>query len=166
MDKTGSTEFEGFGVLYADHFADIVSVVAASCGDRWLAEVAAQEAFEKAAARWTRVRAMDNPSGWVYRVALREARRAARSRRPWQVLSAEVPNQTPPPGPFDPELVEALSRLPRRQKEALLLHYVADMSIRDVSSVMGIPANTVKSHLRRGRAALRAGLTRMVVEAP
>ena len=64
--------------------------------------------------------------------------------------------------PDDPELIdrridvlEAVNRLPRRQKEAVALHYLLDLTIDDVAAVMGISPNTVKGELRQAMLTLR-----------
>ena len=49
---------------------------------------------------------------------------------------------------------EAVARLPDAQRLALTLHYFEDMRYEDVADVMGLPLNTVKSHIRRGKARL------------
>ena len=49
---------------------------------------------------------------------------------------------------------EALARLPIAQKQVLLLSTLADMEQKDIAQVLGLPLNTVKSHLRRSRLAL------------
>ena len=49
---------------------------------------------------------------------------------------------------------EAVARLPDAQRLALTLHYFEDMRYEDVADVMGQPLNTVKSHIRRGKARL------------
>ncbi len=45
----------------------------------------------------------------------------------------------------------ALARLPDAQRLALTLHYVDDLRYEDIAEVMGVPINTVKSHIRRGK---------------
>jgi RNA polymerase sigma-70 factor (ECF subfamily) len=54
---------------------------------------------------------------------------------------------------------EAVARLPDAQRLALTLHYFEDLRYEDVADVMGVPVNTVKSHIRRGKERL-AGLLR------
>ena len=49
---------------------------------------------------------------------------------------------------------EALALLPDAQRLALTLHYFEDMRYEDIAVVMGVPLNTVKSHIRRGKARL------------
>jgi RNA polymerase sigma-70 factor (ECF subfamily) len=48
----------------------------------------------------------------------------------------------------------ALANLPRAQREVLVLCCIEQLAQRDVALVLGMPVNTVKTHLRRGRLAL------------
>jgi RNA polymerase sigma-70 factor (ECF subfamily) len=45
----------------------------------------------------------------------------------------------------------AVARLPDAQRLALTLHYFEDLRYEDIADVMGVPLNTVKSHIRRGK---------------
>lgn len=49
------------------------------------------------------------------------------------------------------EVRAALNRLPAQQRVALALHYFEDLRYEDIAEVMGLPLNTVKSHIRRGK---------------
>jgi RNA polymerase sigma factor (sigma-70 family) len=49
----------------------------------------------------------------------------------------------------------ALARLPRRQREVVLLRYVGDVSETEVARTLGISNGAVKQHAARGLAALR-----------
>ena len=53
-------------------------------------------------------------------------------------------------------LVEALRRLPEHQRQALVLHHLCDLPVRDVARETGVPEGTVKARLSRGRVALAA----------
>jgi len=56
----------------------------------------------------------------------------------------------------DAELVHhALSRLPLPFREVLTLHYVEDMSLVEISAVLGVPVGTVKSRLYYAKRAMR-----------
>jgi RNA polymerase sigma-70 factor, ECF subfamily len=52
------------------------------------------------------------------------------------------------------EVRRALRLLPPAQRRALTLRYVGDLEYQAVATAMGIPVNTAKSHLRRGKAKL------------
>jgi RNA polymerase sigma factor (sigma-70 family) len=52
-------------------------------------------------------------------------------------------------------LVAALRRLPARQREAIALRYLGDMSVEEVARALGTAPTTVKTHLQRGLKSLR-----------
>ncbi|WP_214320060.1 sigma-70 family RNA polymerase sigma factor [Nonomuraea sediminis] len=56
------------------------------------------------------------------------------------------------------ELLAALDRLPRRQREALVLRYWLDLSEREIAQAMGVSSGSVKTHASRGLAALGKAL--------
>jgi DNA-directed RNA polymerase specialized sigma24 family protein len=76
-----------------------------------------------------------------------------------------APPLTGPVGIVDPhlgergDLVVALRRLPRRQREAVVLRYLADLSEVQVALEMGCSVGAVKSHGARGLTSLRRHLT-------
>jgi RNA polymerase sigma-70 factor (ECF subfamily) len=49
------------------------------------------------------------------------------------------------------EVRAALRDLPPAQRLALTMHYFQDMRYEDIAEAMGLPLNTVKSHIRRGK---------------
>jgi RNA polymerase sigma-70 factor (sigma-E family) len=126
-------------------------------GDRGDAEDVAQEALARASVRWSRLQ--DRPEGWVTRVASNLAiDRYRRRRRP-------PPRMTGPVGLVDPylgergDLVAALRRLPRRQREAVVLRYLGDLSEAQVALEMGCSVGAVKSHGARGLSSLHRYLS-------
>jgi RNA polymerase sigma-70 factor, ECF subfamily len=58
------------------------------------------------------------------------------------------------------EVRAALADLPAPQRLALTLHYFEDMRYEDIASVMNVPLNTAKSHIRRGKERLASMLRR------
>ena len=50
----------------------------------------------------------------------------------------------------------ALTQLPQSQREAVVLHHIGDLSVRDIAAALNVPDGTVKARLSRGRAALAA----------
>ena len=49
------------------------------------------------------------------------------------------------------ELQRALARIPEKERTAIVLHYFEDLPVKDIASIMQIPAGTVKYHLSVGR---------------
>src|SRR5260370_1370396 len=64
------------------------------------------------------------------------------------------------------EVREALVSLPATQRLALTLHYFEDLRYEDIAEVMGLPLNTVKSHIRRGKERLALVLSNPAGEHP
>jgi RNA polymerase sigma-70 factor (sigma-E family) len=55
----------------------------------------------------------------------------------------------------DTGLGAELARLPRRQRECLVLRYEADLTVPQIAEVLGVAEGSVKSHLHRGLGRLR-----------
>ena len=94
---------------------------------------------------------------WVFTIAhhrIVDARRRA-DRRP-AVDGGAVPElvSPSPPDPFDADLVRALGRLTRDQREVVALRFVADLSIETVAAVTGRKTNAVKALQHRALEAL------------
>jgi RNA polymerase sigma-70 factor, ECF subfamily len=152
-------EGSGFGEFYAARKDVVFRATLAAGGDRQVAEDAVAEAFTRAYARWSRVRAHPNPTAWVIRVAL-NAQRSWWRRVRREVLGG-VPGADPAVTDADPasgEVRAAVAALPRRQREVVALRVIADLSAEETAVALGISSGTVGSHLHRALAALRATL--------
>ena len=57
------------------------------------------------------------------------------------------------------DLAAALDRLPFNQRAAVVLRYLVDLPDREIADALGCRQATVRSHLRRGLAALRKELS-------
>jgi RNA polymerase sigma-70 factor (ECF subfamily) len=154
---------EPFDSFYSREFPRMVDIAHALSGSRMAAEDLAQEAMLIAYRRWDEVGALDRPGGWVRRVVLRRSasvyhRRKAEAR----ALLRLAPLRGDPPARLGSEAREfwtAVRRLPERQAEAILLHYLEEMPVAEIATVMGCAPNTVKVHLHRGRKALAETLS-------
>jgi RNA polymerase sigma factor (sigma-70 family) len=122
-------------------------------GDDALAEEVAAEAFVRAFARWEQVRSMTSPLGWVYRVALNDARSRFRRRAvERRVAQRRVAlSQVAPPADPDTVLWAAVRALPERARVAVALRYVADLPEADIAELMGVTRGTVASTLFHAR---------------
>jgi len=56
------------------------------------------------------------------------------------------------------EVLASLQRLPRRQREVLVLRYWTGLSENEIAQTLGISPGTVKSTASRGLASLRSGM--------
>ncbi len=60
--------------------------------------------------------------------------------------------------PPDVDLEHALERLPRRQREVAVLHYLVDLPVAEIATVVGLSTGGVKHALFRARRSLAAAL--------
>ncbi|MEL6980851.1 MAG: sigma-70 family RNA polymerase sigma factor [Actinomycetota bacterium] len=143
----------------------VVAALSVAGGDVDVAREATDEAFVRAYERWTRVRDMSSPGGWLYRVALHELRRKQRRRTLERELLRRQPAQPvdePTPPVADPRVWEAVRQLPRRQRSAIALRYVLDLSEQDVAATMGISRGAASASLSTARKHLQAALAEPV----
>ncbi|MDZ5444714.1 sigma-70 family RNA polymerase sigma factor [Micromonospora sp. 4G57] len=153
------TDGVGFDELYHAHFRSLTLQLTAYCGDLPQAQDLVQEAFCRAFARWSRVSRYDDPVAWVRRVAWNLATsrwRRLRTAQTWLLRQRE--EHVPGPGPDRVALAAALALLPANHRRAVVLHYLADLSVTQIAQQEQVPEGTVKSWLHRGRAALAAQL--------
>ena len=129
--------------------------------DTGRAEEVTQDVFLKL---WRALPAYDGraaPSTWLYTIARNtclSAVRAQAHRRTLPLDEATEPAapEAPVDGAIEADLARGLEALPEIQREVVTLFYLQERSVRDVSALLDLPENTVKSHLHRARRALGA----------
>jgi RNA polymerase sigma-70 factor (ECF subfamily) len=152
---------ESFEALYARTYAPVVRLAFTLTGRRDLAEELAQDAFLAAHRNWSRIAGYDDPAAWVRRVVANRSVSSGRRHVTSLRLLARLSSERPPEPALDPdadELWAAVRALPRRQAQVLALTYLEDRSTAEVAAVLGCGEETVRTHLRRGRATLASRL--------
>ena len=150
---------DDFAAWVAPHLPVLVALAVREVGSAD-AEDVVQEALLRAWRRRGTFRAeLGTPRAWLVAVLLDRARRhRVRSRRV-TVLAAD--GAAAPATPDESlDLDRAIAALPPRQRQAITLHYLADLSVADIAAVLGIAAGSVKSALHDARARLREELER------
>jgi RNA polymerase sigma-70 factor (sigma-E family) len=131
-------------------------------GDRSEAEDVAQEACARTFSRWSTVR--DHAEPWCVRVASNLAldvlRGRSRALRRNERLRATETTVAAPQVAERLDLYAALERLPRRQRETVVLRYLGDLSEAQTAEALGCSVGSVKTHASRGLARLREVLPR------
>lgn len=149
-------EADDLDVLYAACYRRLVVQMYAICGVMADAEDAVQEAFITAIRKRRTLQGVQNPEAWIRTVALHRLhhgwRHAAVVRR--HQAADRGPEPTVGVGPEHVALVTALRRLDPGQREVVVLHHLADLSVAEIAADLGLPVGTVKSRLGRGRARL------------
>lgn len=118
-------------------------------GDREAARDVAAETMARAYSRWARIGGYG--AAWVTRVAVNLALDAVRRRR----LPVLEPRVSAEPSLDRMILAAELARLPRRQREALVLRFLFDLDERTTAELLGVTVGTLKTHVSRGLARVR-----------
>jgi RNA polymerase sigma-70 factor (ECF subfamily) len=149
---------DGFAECYASNFTLLTTQLYVYTGDLALAQDLVQEAFCRALPRWPKLSTYDDPVAWLRRVAFNLANsRWRRAKVSARYLQAQRERHAEGPNPDRVVAVAALAKLPPVQRRAMVMYYLADMSVAEIAAEEDVPAGTVKSWLYRGRTAL-AGL--------
>ncbi len=97
----------------------------------------------------------------AYRLAVSRWRRTVRGRRPGRPGRGPGVREPRPPSEAHVALVAALKQLPEAQRQALVLHHIADLPVHDVAREVGVPEGTIKARPEpRPRGARRAARRR------
>jgi len=149
------------------------------------AEDIAAEALARAYGSWPRLRLSPYRDRWVLRTAihlsidlLRHRSAPAHPRRSLSITAESEPmagSRSASPGPGSSGsvadlvtdrrlLVGAAVRLPKRQREAVVLRYLADLPVKEVAELMDCGEESVRTHLARGMGRLRLNLGPAVEE--
>lgn len=145
--------------LFRQEYGRLVRALAVSAGGVDAAADAVQDAFVQANRHWSRIARYEDPAGWLRRVAVNRISNQARSRRRRAAALPRISVVTPTltvDQPPDFDLRALVEALPPQQRIAVCLHYLADLSVKEVGNAMGIAQGTVKSHLHDARRSLGA----------
>jgi RNA polymerase sigma factor (sigma-70 family) len=139
--------------VYDASYRRLVVQLFALTGDLADAEDAVQEAFVSALGKGRAFGNLDNREAWLRTVALNHVRNGWRHLDVVRRLRTKVPGPTPEGevGPDHVGLVEALAKLDLPHRSVVVLYYLADRSVGDISEELGIPEGTVKTRLARSR---------------
>lgn len=151
------TTGDWFSSLYQGSYRSLVLTAYALTGDLGEAEEITQEAFAVAYGRRARVERTDSPEAWIRTVVVNLARRRWRRRAMLDRLlrrGAAEPDPPPEQAGEHLDLHAAIRALGREYQAAVVLHYLADLPVDEVASILDVPVGTVKSRLSRARAAL------------
>ncbi|GIF70133.1 RNA polymerase subunit sigma-24 [Asanoa ishikariensis] len=155
--------------LFGAHYRAMVRLASLLLHERGIAEEIVQDAYVRLHARWHKLRDPDKALAYLRVAVVNGCRSALRHRR---VVDAHLAASRPPmdvpsaeSGALDlltqAAVVDAIRRLPTRQREAIVLRYYVDLSEAEIAEAMGVSRGAVKSHAARAVAALRPILERL-----
>lgn len=147
--------------LYSANYRSLVRLAAMLVRDAGTAEEVVQDAFVAMHGGWRRLRDPDKALSYLRQSVVNRSRSVLRHRA---VVEKYAPKGLPDAPSAEAgaigelersAVIDALSRLPARQREALVLRYYADLSEAEIANAMGISRGAVKSHTARGMTSLR-----------
>lgn len=150
-----------FADLYQGSYRRLVLTAYAMTNDLGAAEEVTQEAFALAYGRRARVAGADSPEAWLRTVVVNLVRRRWRRRAMLdRILRRQHDEPAPETEPPDEhlDLHAAIRALAPEFRSVVVLHYLADLPVDDVASILDIPVGTVKSRLARARTTLATRL--------
>jgi RNA polymerase sigma-70 factor (ECF subfamily) len=152
--------------LFARHQHEIYAYLLRMLRDPELAADLTQDAFLKAYRAYDSLQKPENARAWLYQIAHRVALDDLRRRRivRFVPLAGEARNTAPSAehlamdARLSGELQRALERIPERQRSALLLAELHDLTGVELAEVMGVSHVAVRALLTRARESLRLAL--------
>lgn len=139
-----------------EHWQPLARALASYTGDRVLGQDLAQEALARVLARWGRVSRMRSPGGYAYRVGVNLARDAMRRQTRERHLPVGDATRIDADDAQRVVVADAVAALPGRQRMAVSLRYLADLSVDQTAAVMRCRPGTVKALCHQATQTLRA----------
>lgn len=142
-------------------------------GNRTEAEDVGQETFLRVYANLSRYDESHKFSTWIYRIATNLCIDRLRKRRATFSLDQEVagtegldlysqiPDKQKTPEAevvtleLQREVQQAMDQLPVTYKTIMILRYIEDLSLQEISEIVSLPVTTIKTRIHRGREALK-----------
>lgn len=178
MVETGDTELiqqlqagslDALGVLYDRYRHMVFRTALAITGDREAASDLLQDVFLRLYRFASRIDVQRPLEPWLYRMTANLSytwvKRSHRWLRPLEDLAdwlAGNPKESPQhQAELDDDwnqVQQAVSALPFPQRVVVVLYYLNDLSLQEISEIVEVPVGTVKSRLHYGRQSLRKSL--------
>jgi RNA polymerase sigma factor (sigma-70 family) len=152
--------------LFARHHTEIHAYLVRMLRDPDLAADLAQDAFVRAYRAYDSLQKPDNARAWLYQIAHRVALDELRRRRVIRFLPFTGESKGTAPSAenlamdsrLSGEMQRALERVPERQRAALLLAEVHDLTGVELAQAMGVSHVAARALLTRARESLRQAL--------
>ncbi|AIM16723.1 MULTISPECIES: RNA polymerase sigma factor SigW [Neobacillus] len=167
---------DAFGEIIEIYKNSVYQLCYRMLGNRHEAEDMAQETFIRA---YVNIKSFNQDrkfSTWLFRIATNLCIDRIRKKKPDYYLDAEVAGtegltmysqlssetQLPEKELESLELQETVQKeilkLPEKYRSAIILKYIEDLSLNEISEILDLPIGTVKTRIHRGREALRQQL--------
>lgn len=167
---------DAFGEIVEIYKNSVYQLCYRMIGNQHEAEDLAQEAFLRA---YVNIKSFNQElkfSTWLFRIATNLCIDRIRKKKPDYYLDAEVSgtegltmySQIPSSTPLPESQLESLElhetvqkeilKLPEKYRTVIVLKYIEELSLNEISEILDLPLGTVKTRIHRGREALRQQL--------
>jgi RNA polymerase sigma-70 factor (sigma-E family) len=150
--------------LFSTHRLQLVRLALLLVDDRETAEDVVQDAFAALHRRWGSIAEPAAAVGYLRTSVVNGSRSVLRRRRTARAYTWPEVDRSPGDGADagvllheeHREVLDALRRLPSRQREVIVLRYWAQLTEMEIAATLGISVGAVKSTASRGRDAIAA----------
>src|ERR1700674_5513710 len=144
-----------FEEVFAAQYRPLLALATVLTGSRAIGEDVVQEALFAASRAWPKISGYDDPGQWARGVVMRRASNVRRGRfreaRALRRLAGHRQRGEDLHEIVDDQFWRAVRRLPKRQRECVILHYLEDRTTAEVAVTLGIAEPTVRVHLHAAR---------------
>ncbi len=125
-----------------------------TCGDEYLSDDLAQETFIKAWLALRSFKGISSFSTWLYRIGYNEFYSHMRRQRETPLGDRPLPQEAHESAVATEAALDvraALASLGEAERAVVTLHYLDDLPLKKIATIMSLPLGTVKSHLHRAK---------------
>ena len=159
LDRAREGDHDAFASVVAEHERMVFGIALHFFDDRAIAEELAQDVFLQLFQRLRDIESAAHLVFWLRQVTSRRCIDELRRKRPRGVsleAIAEIGAPAAHPDPLlDRRIRRLVAELPPAQRLVITLRYQEDLELAEIRQILGLPLNTVKSHLHRAVVALR-----------
>ena len=171
IQRTLSGDETAFANLVRKYEKRVYAFVLRKIGDFQDAEELTQDVFLRAYAKLSMLRNPDCFAGWLYVIATRVCVSWLRKQKPvmpslegMSVSERDTlsysrhlceQRQKETAVALQDVVDEMLRMLPKHERSVVRLYYLCEMRLKEISTFLGVPMNTLKSRLRRARRRLQ-----------
>lgn len=159
---TSVSSVNAFHQMVEQHQAALLRTCYVILKDYALAEDAVQETFLKAYKAFDTFRGDCSEKTWLMRIAINTCRDM--KRRAWfrwtdrHVTLEQLPQAVVPFEAKDNRVIQRIMRLPRKEREVLLLYYYQDMTLEEIGHALGMSKSTIFNRLKLAKEKLKVML--------
>ena len=167
INKIGKLDNEYSKLIFKLYYKAAYNAAYFYCGDKYVAEQAAQEAILKTIQNIHQLRDPDKIEPWIKKIAVNNTIILIRNREKIVNLDnllpiPDSPDNSPEYIIDSKETIDAVSRaiesLNPIVKQVIRLHFHEEMKIKDISLLLNKPEGTIKTIIHRGKISIKMNL--------